>query len=161
MTGLAGAIGLEIVARQGRIHSEGFTDFSVAEDLRPLLWDRIHSVAANHGLLRLWAEEQAPFWSHCGLVKADAEALTKLPIPWQGPRTGWWTLRLRDDLETILATEQEFALFMEAERERTKRVFRRATLLKWLAVLVAFAVLVLAMDATFYLIHRRAQLHGP
>ena len=34
---MLGAIGLQIAQRHGRIHSEGFTDFSVAEQLRPLL----------------------------------------------------------------------------------------------------------------------------
>src|SRR5688572_24083219 len=55
-----GALGLQIAERQGRIHSECFTDFALAEQLRPLLWDRVHSVAINHGLLRLWTQEQAP-----------------------------------------------------------------------------------------------------
>src|SRR6476619_3515349 len=31
---LLGALGLQMVEKQGRIHSEGFTDFSVAEQLR-------------------------------------------------------------------------------------------------------------------------------
>src|SRR5215831_20838256 len=67
---LLGAVGLQIAERQGRIHSEGFTDFSLAEQLRPMLWDRVNAVATNHGLLRLWTKEEAPFWNRCGLVKA-------------------------------------------------------------------------------------------
>src|SRR2546423_11556340 len=66
---LLGAVGLQITERQGRIQCEAFTDFALAEQLRPLLWDRIYAVATNHGLLRLWTNEKAPFWSHCGLVK--------------------------------------------------------------------------------------------
>src|SRR5437763_4648115 len=69
---LLGAVGLQIAERQGRVHSEAFTDFSLAEQLRPLLWERLHAVATNHGLLRLWTQEQAPFWNHCGLLKAEA-----------------------------------------------------------------------------------------
>ena len=34
-----GAIGLQIAQRHGRIHSEGFTDFALADHLRPLLWE--------------------------------------------------------------------------------------------------------------------------
>ena len=70
---LLGAVGLQIAERQGRVHSEAFTDFSLAEQLRPLLWERLHAVATNHGLLRLWTQEQAPFWNHCGLLKAEAK----------------------------------------------------------------------------------------
>ena len=88
---ILGAVGLQIAERQGLIHSEAFSDFALAEQLRPLLWDRLHAVATNHGLLRLWTQEQAPFWNHCGLQRADAEALEKLPAPWRGPPGAWLT----------------------------------------------------------------------
>src|SRR6185369_9545744 len=38
---VVGAIGLQIAGQQGRIHSEGFSDFALAEQLRPLQWDRL------------------------------------------------------------------------------------------------------------------------
>src|SRR5690242_10343011 len=37
---LLGAVGLQMAERQGRVHSEAFSDFALAEQLRPLLWDR-------------------------------------------------------------------------------------------------------------------------
>src|SRR5690242_12734924 len=46
---LLGAVALQIAERQGRVHSEGFSDFTVADQIRPLLWDRVQSVARNHG----------------------------------------------------------------------------------------------------------------
>src|SRR5689334_20536855 len=78
-----GAVGLQIAQRHGRIHSEAFTDFALADQLRPLFWDRLQGVATNHGLLRFWTQEEAPFWSHCGLIAPDAEALEKLPLLWR------------------------------------------------------------------------------
>src|ERR1017187_926557 len=47
-----GAVGLQIAERQGLVHSEAFSDFALADHLRPLLWDRLLAVATNHGLLR-------------------------------------------------------------------------------------------------------------
>jgi len=76
---ILGAVGVQMAERQGLLHSEAFSDFALAEHLRPLLWDRVQTVATNHGLLRVWTQEQAPFWNHCGLLKADADALQKLP----------------------------------------------------------------------------------
>ena len=118
---LLGALGLQIAERQGLIHSEAFSDFALAEHLRPLLWDRVHAVATNHGLLRVWTQEQAPFWNHCGLLAADAEALEKLPVLWRGPSSPWLTLKLKDDVETVMSLDKEFALFMESEKQRTER----------------------------------------
>jgi hypothetical protein len=139
---LLGAVGLQIAEKQGLVHSEAFGDFALADQLRPLLWDRLHAVATNHGLLRIWTQEQAPFWNHCGLVKADEEALQKLPMLWRGPSSGWLTLKLKDDVEGVLSLDKEFALFMESEKQRTNRVFHQARTLKTIATLIALAVLI-------------------
>jgi N-acetylglutamate synthase-like GNAT family acetyltransferase len=137
-----GALGLQIAERQGRVHSEAFGDFALAEHLRPLLWDRVHAVATNQGLLRVWTQEQAPFWNHCGLVKADAEALEKLPAPWRVPSPAWLTLKLKDDVEAVLSLDKEFALFMQSEKQRTEQVFQQARAFKTFAMLVAVALLI-------------------
>jgi N-acetylglutamate synthase-like GNAT family acetyltransferase len=137
-----GALGLQIAERQGLVHSEAFSDFGLSEHLRPLLWDRVQAVATNHGLLRVWTQEQAPFWNHCGLLKADADALQKLPALWRGPTSNWLTLKLRDDVETAISADKEFALFMESEKQRTQQVFQQARMLKTIVTVVAFIVLV-------------------
>jgi N-acetylglutamate synthase-like GNAT family acetyltransferase len=137
-----GAVGLQIAERQGRVHSEVFSDFALAEQLRPLLWDRLHAVATNHGLLRLWTQEQAPFWHHCGLVKADGGALERLPAAWREASASWLTLKLRDDPETVLSLDKEFALFMELEKQRTERVFQQARIFKRVVTLIAVGLLI-------------------
>ena len=155
---LVGAVGVQMAEKQGRIHSEGLTDFSLADQLRPLLWERVHAVATNHGLLRLWTQEQAPFWNHCGLVKADAESLAKLPLIWRGPASNWLTLKLRDDIETITSLDKEFAMFMESEKQRTARAFQHARVLKMIATIIALAILILVMAAAFYMLRRNPNL---
>ena len=135
-------VGLQIAERQGLVHSEAFGDFSLADPLRQLLWDRVHAVATNHGLLRLWTQERAPFWNHCGLVQADEEALQKLPVSWRGPSSPWLTLKLKDDVETVISADKEFAMFMQAEKQRTQQVFQRARTMKNIMTLIAFALLI-------------------
>ncbi len=157
---LVGAVGVQMAERQGRIHSEVFSDFALADQLRPLLWERIHSVATNHGLLRLWTQEHAPFWSHCGLAKADAETLEKLPAIWRGASSPWLTLKLKDDLETVASLDKEFALFMQSEKQRTERAFRQARVLKLFATLIAFVLLILVIAAAFYVWRRNPRLLG-
>jgi len=157
---LVGAVGVQMAEKQGHIHSEGFTDFALADQLRPLLWERIHAVATNHGLLRLWTREQAPFWNHCGLAKSDPEALQKLPAAWQGPTPGWLTLKLKDDIETLTSLDKEFAMFMQSEKQRTERAFQHARILKMVATIIALAVLVLVMAAGFYMLRKNPHLLG-
>ena len=155
---LLGAVGLQIAERQGRIHSEAFTDFALADHLRPILWERLQAVATNHGLLRFWTQEKAPFWSHCGLQKGDAQALEKLPAAWRCQSSNWLTLKLREDVEALVSVDKEFALFMDSEKEKTQRALQHARILKFIATLIALAVLVLVMGAAFYLVRRNPQL---
>ena len=153
-----GAVGLQILQKQGRIHSEGFTDFSATDALRPLLWERLQAIATNHGLLRFWTQEQAPFWKHCGLVPPDEETIAKLPAPWKSPAGGWLTLKLREDLEAVMSADKEFAMFMEAEKQRSLRTVQHAKILKFIAAIVAFGVIIMVLGAAFYLVHRNPNL---
>ena len=153
-----GTVGLQIAERQGLVHSEAFEDFALAEQLRPLLWDRVHAVATNHGLLRLWTQENAPFWNHCGLVKADEETLQKLPVLWHRPAASWLTLKLKDDLETVVSLDKEFAMFMQSEKQRTEQVFQRARTVKTILTVVALALLVAVVVWAARLFMRHPQL---
>jgi N-acetylglutamate synthase-like GNAT family acetyltransferase len=153
-----GAVGLHITQQQGLIHSEAYRDFALAEQLRPLLWERLQSVATNHGLHRLWSREQAPFWNHCGLAKPDEEALAKLPGPWAAPPAAWLTLKLKDELAQVISADQEFALFMQQEKQRTERAFQQARALKAIATFIAFAVLALVIIGAFILFKKNPQL---
>jgi hypothetical protein len=152
---VVGALGLQVAERQGRVHSEGFSDFALADQLRPLLWDRMHAVATNHGLLRLWTQEQAPFWSHCGLLAADSESLEKLPAIWRPLTSPWLTLKLKDDVETLVSLDKEFALFMESEKQRTQKAFQHARVLKVVAILLVLGILALVLFGAFLAIRRR------
>jgi hypothetical protein len=155
---IVGALGLQMLEKQGRIHSEAFTDFALADQLRPLLWDRLHSVAINNGLLRVWTQEQAPFWNHCGLVKADADTSAKLPAAWRGLGSEWLTLKLRDELSDVISLDKEFALFMESEKQRTARTMQHAKILKLVATLIALVVLGLVVLGAFLLLRKNPHL---
>ena len=158
---LLGAVGLQIAERQGRIHSEGFTDFALADHLRPLLWNRINSLATNHGLFRLWTQEQAPFWSRCGLVKADAEISEKLPTIWRGSATAWLALKLREDLDALISLDKEFAMFRELQKQDTERTIQRVRTLKTILSFVAFLLLGSVLAWAVYVFFRNPQLLQP
>jgi N-acetylglutamate synthase-like GNAT family acetyltransferase len=155
---LLGGVAMQISERQGFLHSEAYTDFALADDLRPAIWERLQSVATNNGLFRLWTVEQAPFWSRCGLGKADAESLEKLPATWRALKGQWLTLKLKEDIEEVISADKEFAMFMEAERQRTQRTFQQARVLKLIATLLALGVLFLVMVGAFYMMRHNPQL---
>jgi N-acetylglutamate synthase-like GNAT family acetyltransferase len=155
-----GAVGLRILERQGRVHSEAFGDFALADQLRPLFWERIHAIAVSQGLSRLWTQEQAPFWHHCGLTLATPEVLGKLPAVWRESSGRWLTLKLKDDLDAIIKADKEFALFMAAEKQRSARRLEQGRTLKLLATLVAVSVVLLALGAAIYLVLKNPALLG-
>jgi ascorbate-specific PTS system EIIC-type component UlaA len=48
---------------------------------------------------------------------------------------------LRDDVETVLTADKEFAVFMQSEKQRTEQIFQRARIIKNIATVLAFALL--------------------
>ncbi len=59
---IVGAIAMRVHGFEGHVHSETFPDFALSDAVRPLLWQRLETVAKNHGLFKLWTLETAPFW---------------------------------------------------------------------------------------------------
>lgn len=152
-----GGIGFQIAGGSGRLHSEGFTDFAIADQARELLWNRIQTLASNHGILRLWARETVPFWNGVGFKPADAEALKRLPDAWKTDDTSWFTLQLKDEA-TIASMEKELAMFMAAEKRSTDRVFQQARTAKTIANLIAILLFLFALGAAIFMLMKRPGL---
>src|SRR5436190_16582065 len=63
---IAAAVGLQVSGQEGRLHSEVFEDFGQADALRAALWERLRTVAQNHGLVRVWTQFTSPYWRTIG-----------------------------------------------------------------------------------------------
>jgi len=154
--GLLGALAIEISNRHGRLHSEAFHNFALADILRERLWERMQSVATNHGLVRLWTSESAPFWKYNGFQSPASEILKKLPTAWAAQPSPWLTLQLRDEeaLQTSLATD--FTQLNAEEKRRTGQLLRRARAAKKVGVALAILAAIGGILFSIYLI-----LHNP
>lgn len=150
---LLGAIGMEISGRTGRIHSETYFDFGHSDALRQSLWERLQSLATNHGVARLWTCETAPFWSRNGFHTPSAEELKKLPSAWGADAPGWLTLQLRDEQALEQALDKDFTRFKLEEKRRTEKLLRRGKILgvigTVLAALLCIGISIFAMVWVF------------
>ena len=151
---VVGALGFQIVERQARIHSEAFTDFAIADSMRPVFLKRIQSLAMNHGVVRLWTQEHAPFWTRHGFQSAGAAALEKLPSVWDRTAVDWLVFQIRDE-ETIASVEKEFAMFMASEKQRTAQALAQAKRLKAIVTVVALILTAAVLVAAGYIYFKR------
>ncbi len=157
---LVGALGVQLNGPHGWLHSESYRDFAMADEARPLLFQRIQSVASNHGVFRLWTQEKAPFWTHHGFQPASAETLKKLPAAWPNAESGWLTLQLKNE-DALVSVEKELAMMLEAEKQRTNLALERARTLKMVATLLAVILAIVVLGAAFYLWARNAGMLKP
>ncbi len=67
---IVGAIGIQFSKQHALLHSEGYSDFGVADTARQLFWERIQTLAANLGVFRVWTQERSPFWKSYGFQTA-------------------------------------------------------------------------------------------
>ncbi len=157
---MLGAVGLQIAGTQAHLHSEAFLRPELEEEVRPPLWERLQVVAQNHGLARIWTQEEAPFWQHyAGFKPISTAELNGLPVTFTGRKAPWISLKLRDIpvMETNLEKELDF--FRQAQQEEIERMLQQARQVKRLitgfAILVLIGVLVWGIT---FLLHHHIQV---
>lgn len=154
-----GAIGLQISGQEGRLHSEAIAHPEQAEAVREQLWQRAQTIANNHGLIRLWMQFDTPFWRSAGFNAASGELAARIPGAFIEDQRPWSFYQLRSEAASTVSLDKEFAMFREAERERTEKIFRQARVLKMLAAVVAVGVLglVILWAISFFRLQGRAR----
>jgi N-acetylglutamate synthase-like GNAT family acetyltransferase len=151
---IVGAIGVQIIRQHALLHSEGYTDFSVADAARQLFWERIQTITAHHGVFRLWTQENSPFWVRWGFQPANAETLERLPDEWKPSEGKWLTIQLKNE-EAIATLEKELALFRESEKKRTAQTLDQARTMTTTITIIAFVVGIVLIGVAIYLFVRR------
>ncbi len=149
---LLGAVGIQIVRQHAWLHSESYLDFAHADAARELFWDRIRTLAANHGVFRLWTQESSPFWFRLGFRSAAAKKLSDLPAEWQSARGEWFMLQLKDEETITNALDQDFAAYLSAEKQNTERAFQQARRLKTVITVIGFLIGILCFGVVAYLL---------
>jgi N-acetylglutamate synthase-like GNAT family acetyltransferase len=154
---ILGAIALQTSGHDGRLHSETFAHPEEGDALRQQLWERVQMIANNHGLNRIWTQLESPFWHHIGFNHASSELTARLPGLFAGEQRPWLFYQLRAEGAAAISLDKEFAMFREAERERTEKIFRQARVLKMIAAVLAVAVLglVIFWAISFFQLQRR------
>jgi hypothetical protein len=147
---LVGAVALQVEGKQGRVHSEAFVRPEDGEGARPLLWERLQTLARNHGLVRLWTRERAAFWLQAGFGEATPEWMKKLPATFGSGHERWLTISLRDESPATISVEQEFEIFQQAQRASTEQLMARARQLKVLVVGVVLLLVAAAVMAALW-----------
>lgn len=158
---VVGAIGIQFSKQHALLHSEGYSDFAVADAARQLFWERIQTLAANLGVFRVWTQERSPFWKSFGFQPPTAEILARLPQEWRNEFTGGWlTHQLKNEEVITAALEQQFAGFMAGEKKETDRLAQKARNLRQAITVAGFVIGILGIIIAAYLfIHRNPFSH--
>ena len=153
---VVGAMGIQLSGQHALLHSEGYSDFGVADAARQLFWERIQTLASNHGVFRIWTQEQSPFWKHLGFQPPTAEISSRLPAGWKNESDGiWLTYRLKDEEAIAAALEKEFAPFMAGEKSETEKISEKARTINTFITIAGFAIGIIGFGIAIYLfIHR-------
>jgi N-acetylglutamate synthase-like GNAT family acetyltransferase len=138
---IVGAVGLQQHKQQGLIHSETFVTPTIAPEVRPLLWQRILTVAKNNGLLRLWVLPVASFYREHGFADTDDALRAKLPEEFGNPAADWVSLKLKEDNQSVDMIEKEFEIFAMTQKQESERLVSQAQSFKLIAYGLLFIVL--------------------
>ena len=153
---IVAAIALQVSGTQGRIHSETIGDFSLADGIRPLLWQQLQTTSRSLGLFRVWTREIPPFWrKDAGFNEPDAETLAKLPGEFDSPGPAWLALRLRNEAAEPEALARQFEMFKVTEQQKRERTLFVARALGITGTAIALLIFVLTLMLLFRVWHNR------
>jgi N-acetylglutamate synthase-like GNAT family acetyltransferase len=152
------AIGLVISGVDGLLHSEVFAHPEQADSLRELLWQRAQILGQNHGIVRFWTSLATPFWHLNGFRSPDSAMLSRLPSTFSLHNGPWLFLQVKEEVPASFSVEREFALFREAQKEETERLFRQARILKVIAAVLGIAVFLLVILWAFFFFKTQGHL---
>jgi N-acetylglutamate synthase-like GNAT family acetyltransferase len=151
-----GTIGIQVQGSQALLHSEGYLDFSTADESRELFWERIQKLASNLGVFRIWTQEDCPFWLREGFQRADEALLKRLPEGWQNENPTWFSRELKNEEAIITALNTQFASFLADERKQATRLSDGARKLTLTVTVLGFGIGIISFAVAFYLL-----LHHP
>jgi N-acetylglutamate synthase-like GNAT family acetyltransferase len=153
---VVGAIGIQFSKHHALLHSEGYSDFGIADSARQLFWERIQTLASHNGIFRVWTQERSPFWKSFGFQPPSAEALARLPNEWRNEFDGGWlTFQLKNEEVIAAAFEKNFAPFMAGEKSETQKISQKAKTINTFITVVGFAIGILCIGIAIYLfVHR-------
>jgi N-acetylglutamate synthase-like GNAT family acetyltransferase len=154
----AGALGVQIIRQHARLHSEDYADFSVADAARELFWERIQKISANHGVFRLWTQENSPFWKNYGFQPPSAETITRLPGEWKNLEGNWLTLELKNEAAINAVLKNQFGSFMEAEKKQTAQLAENARKFKLFVTIASFGIFFICLAIVAWMILKRPAL---
>ena len=157
---ILGAIGIQITGQYALLHSEGYTDFAVADAARQLFWERIQTITAHYGVFRLWTQENSPFWVRWGFQPAATELLERLPAEWKQSEKPWLTCQLKDEA-ALVAAERELEAFLEEGKKRSAETVDQARSVIRTITVIAFALAIILIGIAFYLFARRGLSLSP
>jgi N-acetylglutamate synthase-like GNAT family acetyltransferase len=151
-----GAIGVQFSSHQAMLHSEGYSDFGVADAARQLFWRRIQTLAAHNGVFRVWTQERSPFWKSFGFQPPPPAALERLPDEWKNEFDGGWlTLQLKDEDAIDAALDKELAPFLAVGKNEAKKISERAKAINSFITIAGFAIGIISIGFAIYLfVHR-------
>ncbi len=154
---VVGAIGIQFSKQHALLHSEGYSDFGIADAARQLvLGTHPNAAPPITASFRVWTQERSPFWKSFGFQPPAAEILDRLPAEWRNEFTGGWlTLQLKNEEVITAALEKQFAGFMAGEKKETDRLAEKARNLRMVITVLGFAIGIIGIVvATYLFIHR-------
>ena len=158
---VVGAIGIQFSKQHALLHSEGYSDFGIADAARQLFWERIQTLASHNGIFRVWTQERSPFWKSFGFQPPNAEVLARLPAEWKNEFDGGWlTFQLKNEEVIAAALEKNFAPFMAGEKNATQKISEKAKTINTIITVAGFAIGIICFCVAIYLfVHRQPFSH--
>jgi len=138
---IRGVVGVRLHDQQAWIYHESFIDQSEAGSIQEAIWKRIHTLAQNHALYKIWTHSDSPTWTRLKFLNATQEVLSEKPSEFQMMSDQWKVLVLREPSEEAVSLDNEFELFQKAQQADREQLMKQTAMMK----IIAYTILIITL----------------
>lgn len=156
---LRAAIGLLVEGQEALMHTEAIpADEPEPDELRQALWRRLQVVARNQGVVRVWTQEDAPYWAASGFSAASEGVLAEAKASFIPQNSDWRVFPLTDPDRTSKIIQEQMAIW-QATRERESNDFMSTIRnVRNGAFLIAGGIIILLFVMAFYIFSKKPDI---
>jgi N-acetylglutamate synthase-like GNAT family acetyltransferase len=156
---LRAAIGMLVEGQEALMHTEAIPESEPEPDeLRAALWKRLQVVARNQGVVRIWTQEDAPYWVASGFQPPEPSVRSEAKASFVGQDGDWHIFPLSDPNRTSKILQEQMAIWQATREQESSDFMGTIRNVRTGAFMIAGTIIALLFGMAIYIFSKKPDI---
>lgn len=154
-----GAMGLLVEGHEALMHTEAIpADQGEPDEIRAALWRRVQIVARNQGVVRLWTQEDAPYWGASGYGVPDPKSRGEAKAGFLSDDPDWRMYQLVDPDRAAKMVQEQMAIWEATRSQESDDLQETVRRIRTIAFVVTGLIIAVLFGLVMYVFAKRPDM---